>query len=106
RKFGMVVHLHHHAIGAEASGSACQRRDHVGIAAAMRRIEYHRQMRDAPNSGYGGKIERVSRMLSEGADSTFAKDHIVVALTHDILGCQQPLFESSCHSALQKNRQL
>src|SRR5262249_34694427 len=62
-------------------------------------------MRNAPDRGHRSEIEAVSRVLRERTHTAFAEDHIVIALSHDVLGCQQPFLERCSHSSLQQHRQ-
>ena len=59
-------------------------------------------MREAPHRRDGREIQRVTRVLREGADAALAEDDLIVALGHDVLGSQQPFVERRRKAALQK----
>src|SRR5262245_58850166 len=63
-------------------------------------------MRDAPDRRYRSEIKRISRVLRERAHTALAEDHVVIAFSHNVFGCKQPLLEGCSHAALQKHRQL
>ena len=102
---GLVVDFHHESVCAGCHAGSCERRDHICRAGAVRRINDHRQMRNSPDRRHRSKIERVPRMLRERANTAFAEDHVVIALSHDVFRCEQPFLERCSHSAFQQHRQ-
>src|SRR6266404_5430158 len=54
----------------------------------------------------GGQIERVTRVLSKGANAALTQDHVVVAFGHDVLRCQQPFIKRRRQPTLEKNRKV
>src|SRR6476661_7482230 len=94
----------HETVRAGCHTGSCQRRDHIRRASAVRRINDHRQMRNASDRWHRRKIERVPRVLRERAHTAFAEDHVVIAFSHDVLRCEQPFLQGCSHSALQEHR--
>src|SRR5690348_11383865 len=63
-------------------------------------------MRNPANRRYTSEIECVAGVLSESPNAALAQDDVVVALRHDVFGCEQPFFECCSHSSLQQDWQL
>ena len=102
----MIVDFDHETICSDCHGGPSERRDHVRIPAGVRRIDDHRQMRNATNGWHGGQIERVTRVLGKRAHTSLAQDHIVIAFRHNVFGREQPFLKRCSHSALQQHGQL
>ena len=106
RDLGIVVHLHQHSVGARRDTRAGQRRDHVIFSGGVRRVHYHRQMRDTPDGGDRRQIEGVPRMQRKGPHPAFTQDHLIISLRHDVFRREKPFIERRGHAALQQHRQL
>src|SRR5439155_10602768 len=101
-----IVNFDHKTVRSDCYPGTREGCDHVCGTGAMRGIDDDRQMRNAPNRRHRCEVERVTRMLRECANASLAKYDIVVALSHDVLGCEQPFLECCSHPALQQHGQL
>ncbi len=62
-----------------------------------------RQMSELPGQRHAGEIESVPKVWIEGADTTFAEHHLVVAACQQIFGCEQPFLPCRCRAAFQQD---
>src|SRR5438105_15669060 len=106
RFFRFAMHFDHQTIGADRNSGTSQRRNHVVFAGAVRGINDYRQMRNPSYRRHGSKIEGVAGVLSEGADTAFAKNDLVIAFRHNVLGRKQPFLQRRGHPSLEQHRQL
>ena len=102
---GVVVDFDDEAVGPDGDAGPRQRRDHVVLARPVRGVDDDRQVREAADGGDGREVERVARVLREGADAALAEDDVVVALGHHVLGGEQPLVEHGREAALEEHGQ-
>ena len=68
----MIVNFDHEAVRPDCHTGARQRRDHVGVAAAVRWINDHWQMGNAANRRDRREIEGITRVLRERSHASFA----------------------------------
>src|SRR5438128_12420018 len=94
------------AARANRNHSTGERSHHISCTGAMRGIHDYRQMRNAANRRYRGKVERVTCVLRECAHTSLAKDDVIVAFRHDVFGCEQPFLERCSHPTLQQHGHL
>lgn len=66
-----------------------ERRHPAPFAARMRRVDNNWQVRSFPHHRNGGEVEGATRGVLEGANTAFAKDHFLIAVSQDVLGCGQ-----------------
>src|SRR5881275_3000609 len=101
--FGVVVYFDDESVGSGGHARARERHHHVVVARSVRRVDDDGQVRDASNGGDGREVERVARVLGEGAYAALAEDDVVVALGHYVLGGEKPLVEHRRQPALQEH---
>src|SRR5207249_11799171 len=65
-------------VGPAGDRRARHRQHGAADADAVRRVDYHRQVRLALEDGNGVQIEGVARHGLEGADSPLAEDHLLL----------------------------
>src|SRR5436305_13703664 len=70
----------------------------------MRRVCYDGKMCEALQNGHGGDVHRVPGAGLKGPDATSAKNDLIVAAGHDVLGGKQQLFYSGRYAALEEDR--
>ena len=84
--FRLIVYFNDQAIRAYGDAGAGQWNHHVVFPRPVRWIDDHGQVRDAPDSRDRREIECVACVLRERAHTALAKDHVVIAFGHDVLG--------------------
>src|SRR5438067_6658750 len=97
-----MVYFDQKTISASGDRRASHRRDFVSPACSVRRIDQNRKMRQFLDDRNRRDIERISRVILEGADSALTEHHIVVATGHDVLRRQQPLLNCRRRPTLQQ----
>src|SRR5437764_939678 len=103
--FGVVVDFDDEAVGSGGDARARERHHHVVVSRSVRGVNDDGQVRDAADGGDGREVERVARVLREGAYAALAEYDVVVALGHYVLGGEKPLVEHRGESALQEHGQ-
>src|SRR5918994_211459 len=93
RLLGIGVHFHDHAVGACGDGGERQRQHEVPTTRRVRRVDDDGKVRLLLQHRHGGDVERVARRGLEGLDPALAEHHLVVALSHDVLGGHQELLD-------------
>src|ERR1051326_944006 len=100
------MHFDHQAIGTDGNTGSGQRRNHVIFPSSVRGSNDNGQVRDPAHGGDGGEIEGITRVLSEGTDTTFAQNDLVVSFSHNVFRRQKPFFQGGGHAAFEQNWQL
>src|ERR1019366_3071461 len=103
RMLRIVVHLEEQAIGARRNRRPSHGRNFVAASRAMRWVGNNGKVREFLDNRDRGDIERVARIGLKCTDAALAKNHVVVAASHDVLGAQQELFDRRGHSALEEH---
>ena len=101
---GIGVHLDHETVGARRDRGPRHRRHQVAVARGVGGIDDHRQVRQRLDHGHRAEVERVARRRLERADAALAEDHVRVAVSHHVLGGEQPLLDGVAQPALQEHR--
>ena len=88
-----MMHFDQNAVGSGCDGCAGHGQHAVALAGAVAGVDEDGQMAEALHGGNNAEVERVARVIGEGAHAALAEDHFVVALAHDVLGGHQELVE-------------
>ena len=89
------------AVRARGGRGEGHRRDEIGAAGGMARVDDHGKVRQLLQNRHGAYVKDVSGVRLEPADAALAEDDLLVAARHDVFGAHQKLLERAHQSALQ-----
>ena len=84
-------------------GRAGHRRDQVGPAGGVARVDDDRQVAQPLDVRHDRQVEHVARRVLERPDPALAEDHPAVALRQDVLGRHQQVLDRRAHAPLQQD---
>jgi hypothetical protein len=95
------VHFNHDAIGAGGDRRHRHGHDLFTDTGGMAGIDDNRQMTQLFHHRYGGKVEAVSGIRFEAANTPLTEHHRFVPVGHQILGGHQPFLYSGSKATLE-----
>src|SRR5208283_1826106 len=98
------MHFHYETVSARSYGCAGHGTDFIPDPRGMARVHYNRQVGKLLYDGNGGKVQSISRVALECANSALAQHNLVVAFRENVFGGHEPFLDSRRQSPLQKHR--
>src|SRR6185437_4225748 len=83
---------------------ARKRQDFIAPPGAMRRVHDDWQVAAALDGGDDAQVQRISRVVGEGAHAALAEDHVVVSFGHNVFRGHQKFVQRGGHAPLQQHR--
>src|SRR5512141_179054 len=97
------MHFHQQAVSSNSNSSTRKRCDLVALASAVAGIDQDREMAQTLHRRNYAEVERVARVVGEGAHATFAECDIIVAFAEDVFGGHQKFLERGRHAAFEEH---
>src|SRR5229473_1884895 len=94
----LVVDFHQQSIRANGNGCARERQDFVAFAGSVAGVNQNRQVAAFFHCRHDGQIQRVARMIREGAHAALAQHHVVISFGEHVLGGHQEFIERGAPS--------
>ena len=85
------MHFDHDRIGSGGHGGEGHLRHKLPQANSVRWIHHYRQMRFRLQDGNRAEIECITRGVFEGANTSFAQEHIHVSFAQDVFSAHDQL---------------
>jgi len=101
--FGLVMDFDEESIGTDGDCGAGKWKNFVAFAGAMAGIDEDGQVAARLDGGNDGEVEGVAGEVGEGANTTLAEHHVVVALGEDVFRGHEQFVERCGHATLEKN---
>ena len=91
------------AVGPAGGGGHGHRRDQAVDAGGVAGVHDDGQVGELVEHGHGGEVQGVAGVVVKGADAPLAKDDLLIAAGHDVLGAHQELFEGVGEAPLEED---